>query len=175
MAKATPDEITLKRHRDLEGRANEVWVRRGVLALLAVVPLLAVVNIFGQRASTSRAVLGEATLQVHAPRAVRPGLIYQAVFVVKAQSELKDAVLVLTSGWVDGMTVNSIVPSPVTETSQNGSLRFELGRIEAGDQFKLFIYFQVNPTSIGRKGQDAELVDGKRQLGSIHRSMTVYP
>jgi hypothetical protein len=175
MARAAPDEITLSRHRDLEGRENEVWVRRGILALLAVVPLLAVVNLFGQRASTSRVAGGNATLQVHAPRAVRPGLIYQAVFTVSARSELRDAALVLNSGWVDGMTVNSIVPSPVTETSQNGSLRFELGRIEAGNEFKLFVYFQVNPTSIGRKGQDAELVDGNRQLGSIQRSMTVYP
>lgn len=175
MARAAPDEITLRRHRDLEGRINEVWVRRGILALLAVVPLLAVVNFFGQRASTSRASLSSATLEVHAPRAVRPGLIYQAVFVVSARSELKDAALILNSGWVDGMTVNSIVPSPVSETSQNGSLRFELGRIQPGNDFKLFIYFQVNPTSLGKKGQDTELVDGSRQLGSVHRTVTVYP
>jgi hypothetical protein len=175
MANACPDELVLSRHRDLEGRANEVWVRRGILALLGVVPLLALFNLFGQRASTSRAGLGEATLQVHAPAAVRPGLIYQAVFVVHARSDMADAALVLNSGWVDGMTVNSIAPSPVSETSQNGSLRLELGRIEAGSEFKLLIYFQVNPTTVGRKGQDTDLVDGNRRLLSVHRTMTVFP
>jgi hypothetical protein len=175
MANTRPDELIVSRHRDLEGRSNEVWVRRGILALLGVIPILALFNLFGQRASTSQASLGEATLRLHAPKAVRPGLIYQAVFVVRAHSDIDDAALVLNSGWVDGMTVNSVVPSPISQTSQNGSLRFELGRIPAGSQFKLLVYFQVNPTTVGRKGQDTELVDGNRRLLSIHRTLTVFP
>jgi hypothetical protein len=175
MATAQPDEIRVNRHRDLEGRASEVWVRRGILALLGVIPLLALVNVFGQRASTIRATAGAAELQVHAPGAVRPGLIYQSVFVVDAKSGLEDAALVLNSGWVDGMTVNSIVPSPVSETSQNGSLRLGLGRIDAGETYKLFIYYQANPTTVGRKGQDVELVDGNETVGSVHRTLTVFP
>jgi hypothetical protein len=106
---------------------------------------------------------------------VRPGLIYQTVFLIDAKSELEDAALVLNSGWVDGMTVNSIVPSPVSETSQNGSLRLELGHIGAGEVYKLFIYYQANPTTTGKKSQDVELVDGDQSLGSIHRTMTVFP
>jgi hypothetical protein len=175
MASARPDEITLSRHRDLEGRDNEVWVRRGILVLLAVMPVLAAVNVFGQRASTSRAAVQEAELRVHAPSAVRPGLIYQAVFLVSARSELRDAALVLHSDWVDGMTVNSIVPNPVSETSQNGSLRLELGPIQAGQTYKLLVYYQVNPTTSGRKSQDVGLVDGDQRLGSVHRTMTVFP
>ena len=175
MTSARPDEITLNRHRDLEGRRSEVWIRRGILAALAVVPLLAVINLFGQRATTSTAAAGQGTLQVHAPRAVRPGVIYQAVFTIAAKSELKDAALVLHSEWVDGMTVNSIVPAPVSETSQNGSVRLEVGRIAAGSHYKLFIYYQVNPTTFGRKSQAVELVDGNQVVGSINRTMTVYP
>jgi hypothetical protein len=175
MGSSRPDEIALSRHRDLKGRSGEVWIRRGILALLAVVPLLALVNMFGQRATTSRASLGGATLQVHSPRTVRPGLIYQAVFVITPSSDLKAAGLVLSSGWVDGMTVNSIVPSPESQTSQNGSLRLELGSIPAGQKYKLLIYFQSNPTTVGRKGQDVELVDGERTLGTVHRTMTLFP
>jgi hypothetical protein len=175
VASARLDEITLSRHRDLEGRDHEVWVRRGLLVLLAVIPVLAAVNVFGQRASTSSAALQEAELSVHAPGAVRPGLIYQAVFIVSARSELKDAALVLHSDWADGMTVNSIVPNPVSETSQNGSLRLGLGPLQAGQTYKLFVYYQVNPTTIGRRSQDVELVDGDQRLGSVHRTMTVFP
>jgi hypothetical protein len=73
------------------------------------------------------------------------------------------------------MTVNSIVPAPVSETSQNGSLRLGLGHIDAGQTYKVLIYYQVNPTTVGRKGQDVELVDGNRTLGSVHRTLTVFP
>jgi len=44
---SVPDEIVLRRDRDLAGRRHEIWVRRGFLALFAVVPVLALFNVFG--------------------------------------------------------------------------------------------------------------------------------
>jgi len=44
-----PDTIVLRRHRDLQGRRNDVWFRRGLLALTAAIPILALFNVFGQR------------------------------------------------------------------------------------------------------------------------------
>ena len=41
-----PDTIVLKRHRDLDGRSNEIWLRRGLFALVCLVPVLALLNIF---------------------------------------------------------------------------------------------------------------------------------
>ena len=46
---AIPDGIVLKRHRDLEGRRNHAWVRRALIVLVGLVPLLALFNLFGQR------------------------------------------------------------------------------------------------------------------------------
>src|SRR5919199_6326667 len=40
-AMSAPDEIVLSRDRDLQGRDNDVWIRRGLMALVAVVPILA--------------------------------------------------------------------------------------------------------------------------------------
>src|SRR2546429_7399471 len=42
-----PDSIVLRRHRDLEGRRKDVWFRRGPLALVAGVPLLRPLHLFG--------------------------------------------------------------------------------------------------------------------------------
>jgi hypothetical protein len=170
-----PDFIVLKQHRDLEGRDKDIWIRRAILIVLGIVPLLALLNVFGQRASTSRAAVGNATLEVHAPKAVRAGLIYNARFTITATQDLKDAALVLDSNWFAGLTVNTIEPSPQGETSQNGSVRLDLGPIKAGQQSKLFVYYQVNPTTVGHRSQGVELVDGDQVLATIHRTITIYP
>jgi hypothetical protein len=60
-----PDTIVLKRDRDLVGRQSEVWVRRGLFALLCVVPVLALLNVFGQRPAGSGASVGAAHLEVN--------------------------------------------------------------------------------------------------------------
>ena len=50
-----PDGIVLKRHRDLDRRRREAWVRRALLVLIGLVPLLALFNLFGQRPQLSSA------------------------------------------------------------------------------------------------------------------------
>src|SRR4051812_10752327 len=93
-----PDGIVLNRHRDLEGRSNHPWIRRGLLALVGAVLLLALANVFGQRPSTSRAAAPAAVLSVYSPSRVRGGLLYTARFHVTARDELQNATLVLDPG-----------------------------------------------------------------------------
>src|SRR5689334_12118366 len=114
---ATPDGIVLERHRNLTGRRWHVWVRRGLLLLVAVVLVLGLANVFGQRPDTSRAADGRAVLSVYAPSRVRGGLMYTARFHVTARQDLKKATLALDPGWFEGMQVNSITPQPVDEGS----------------------------------------------------------
>src|SRR5919198_1053441 len=102
-----PDFIVVSRDRDLAGRRNEVWVRHGVLGVLAVISLLGLLNVFGQKASNSEAAAEPAALEVHAPTGVRAGLLYSARFTVRATETLDDAALVFDSSWVEGMQVNT--------------------------------------------------------------------
>jgi hypothetical protein len=170
-----PDLIVLKRDRDLEGRRHEIWVRRGLLALLGVVPVLALINLFGQRPQTSTAAASAAKLVVYAPLRVRSGLLFEARFRIDARRTLENAALVLDPGWLEGMTVNSIAPSPNKQTSENGLLRLDLGRIAAGRTYRLFMYFQVNPTNVGHRSQAVALDDGASRLMSIRRTITIFP
>jgi hypothetical protein len=170
-----PDSIVLKRDRDLEGRRNDIWVRRGLMALVAAVPIVALFNVFGQRPDSHTLAGPAASLKIYAPSHVRGGLIYEARFDVTARHELKDATLVLGSGWLEGMTVNTIEPSPVSEASNNGRLSLELGHIPQGQSYLLFMQFQVNPTNVGRRTQSVELDDGSTKLLSFHRTVTVFP
>ena len=171
-----PDMLVLKRDRDLEGRLNDIWVRRVLMALVAVVPLIALFNVFGQHPDTKTLTAPAASLKIYAPSKLRGGLLFEARFHVTARQELKDAYLVLGPGWAEGMSINTIEPSPVSETSNNGRLSFELGHLPSGASHSLFMQFQVNPTNVafGRR-QTVWLNDGKTRLITYERDLTVFP
>ena len=170
-----PDGIVLARHRDLKGRGWHPWVRRALVGVVALVALLALVGFVGQSASTTRAEAPVASLAVNAPDGVRGGLLYQARFTIVAHQELKHATLVLNEKWIDGLTVNTIEPSPVNEASRDGNLALELGHLAAGARYVLYLDYQVNPTTVGSRTLRADLEDGEQPVASITRSLRIWP
>jgi hypothetical protein len=107
---------------------------------------------------------------------VRGGLLYQARFrITPTNKKLSQAALVLASGWLDGMTINTLEPSPVSETSINGKLALDLGPIPAGQSYVLAIDYQVNPTNVGHRDQTVWLYGGNKALITVHRTITVFP
>ena len=170
-----PEGIVLRRHRDLAGRRWHPWLRRALVGLVGLFAVLGLFDVFGQRPATARVSADAATLRISAPHAVRGGLLFQARFTIVAHEELKDATLVLGQGWLDGLTVNTIEPSPLSEASRDGSLVFGLGHLAAGAKYVLYIEYQVNPTTVGRRTQTIELADGEVPILSTKRSLMVYP
>jgi hypothetical protein len=170
----TPDQLTLERNRDLEGRRDLLWRRAGILAV-GIVLALALGGLFGQRPTTSTAAAGAAELELSAPSRVRGGLYFQARFTVEAVRELREATLVLDRGWTEGMTINTIEPSPVGEASRDGKLVLELGHVPSGEAYVLYLQLQVNPTNVGRRSQDVRLFDGETELAHLERTVTVWP
>jgi len=169
------DSVSLTRARELNGRARETWIRRVSLAVLAAVSVLALLNVFGQEPGEATANSSGATLTVLAPARIRGGLLFEARFTITAHQEIRKAVLVLDRGWAEGMTINTIEPSPSQESSDNGRLSFQLGDIPAGQIFVLYMQFQVNPVTVGSRSQLAEVLDGPVSLVSLTRHMTVLP
>jgi hypothetical protein len=170
-----PDGIDVARDRDLRGRERDQWVRRSLMALIAALPLLALFNLFGQRPQTSKASVSAATLSVYAPTRLRGGLLWEGRIHITAHREIKQAILVLGTGWAEGMSMNTIEPSPVGEASDNGKLEFTLGHIPQNKSYILFMQFQVNPTNVGRRPRTTELYDGKTKLASVHQTVTIFP
>jgi hypothetical protein len=172
---AAPDEIVLSRDRDLRGRDKDVWIRRTLMALVALIPILALFNVFGQRPATSKASVPAATLSVYAPTRLRGGLLWQARFHITAHQDIKKAILVLGTGWAEGMSINTIEPGPTSEASDNGKLEFTLGHIQKNKSFILYMQFQVNPTNVGHRSRSVTLYDGGTKLAAIHQKVTVFP
>jgi hypothetical protein len=175
MAAEIPDRIVLKRHRDLDGRRNGIWIRRGAFTLLCLFLLLGLLNVFGQRPGGTTVATPEASLELYAPTHLRGGLLYQARFTITAHDDVKNAVLEFAPGWSESQTMNTIEPSPISEASRDGNLLFTLGHVPAGQIYRLYIQVQVNPTNVGRRDADVTLYDGGKQLAHLDRTITVYP
>jgi hypothetical protein len=171
-----PEYLTLRRHRDLEGIANVPWMRWIVVTAIAVLSVLGLLNVFGQRPVTSTAAGPGATLTLYAPEHLRGGLLFSARFHIRAHRDIHNAILILGSGWAEGMAINTIEPSPVGEASSNGRLSFQLGHIPSGTSYVLYMQFQVNPTNLAwRRSANVTLADGSTPILRIAHHVTVYP
>jgi hypothetical protein len=73
------------------------------------------------------------------------------------------------------MSENSLEPNPTDETSSNGRVAFSYGKLTAGHTLTVWLYFQVNPTNVGKRSGDVELNDGSHPITNVHRSLTIFP
>ena len=171
-----PDLLTLSRHRDLEGREHRPYVRWALLTLVGILVLLGLLNVFGQKPHTDTA---------SAERGRARGLLPAAACAAGSSScrgsrfarerEIEAATLVLDPGWLEGITLNTLVPSPVGEANRDGKIALDLGHVPAGSEHVFFLHFQVNPTEVGRRSQDVALYDGETPLLDVDRTVTIFP
>jgi hypothetical protein len=170
-----PDRLVKSRHIELRDARWRTIGRRLVIALLSLVLLLGLANVFGQRPNTSEASSAVARLKVYAPTRLRSGLYYEARFTIEARQEIAKATLVLDPGWLEGMTLNTLAPSPLGEASRDGNIALDLGHIPSGRRHILFLHFQVNPTNVGHRSQRVELHDDTTPLLAVDRNVTIWP
>jgi hypothetical protein len=170
-----PVGIDRARHYDLAGRSRHVWWRRIALCFITAVPVLALANVFGQHASTQTTDGAAAQLAINSPVHVRGGLIFTTEMTIVPHAPLRDAQLYLENGWFQGMTLNELQPDPSSQKAQGNWQVLDFGKLPAGTAFHVWIAWQVNPTNVGRHGQDVALYDGETQLMLVHRTMTVFP
>jgi hypothetical protein len=175
MASDLPDGISVPRNIDLNGRLHGPWIRRLLLGGIAVLPILALLGVFGQQPRTTRAASAAATMSVTAPSRLRSGLIFQARVEVAARRDIKQLELSFDRGWWESMSVNSIEPNPSSETSDNGRVVLSYGPLRAGQTLASWVYFQVNPTNHGERSEDVVLADGSNPLLHVHRAVTIFP
>lgn len=170
-----PFGIDRARHQDLTGRGHHVWWRRIALTIVAVLPVLGLLSVFGQRAAPSSAQAPAASLLVNSPAHVRGGLVFTTEIAITPREQLQDARLYLADGWFAGMTLNGLTPQPATESARGNWEVWDFGKLPAAVGFRIWIAWQANPTNVGRHSQDIALYDGGTQLMIIHRAITVFP
>jgi hypothetical protein len=170
-----PAGLDEARNVNMVGRAHHPWYRRVLLGLICVIPLLALLGFSGQHATTSAAHGTEGTLKVQAPKRVRGGLLWQVRLDVTATQDIKNPQLVLSPGWWEQNSVNSIEPNPISESSSNGRVVLSYGSLNAGQKLTAWVYFQVNPINIGHRTANVQLNDGPHPVATVHRTLTILP
>jgi len=170
-----PVGIDRKRHQELAGRRYHAWLRRAALLVVAVIPIVGLLNVFGQRAAITSAESPNASLTVDSPARVRGGLVFTTKIAINAHQQLQDARLYLAYGWFKGMTYNAIAPQPTSQESAGNWVVFDFGKIDAQHSFPIWISWQTNPTNVGRHSQDVQLYDGNTPLLILRRTITVFP
>jgi hypothetical protein len=159
------------------GRGSLVGLigRRVVMTAFFVFAVAALWGFFGQRSSDSVAAAPAARMRLASPEIVRGGLFFQSSVEIRALTAIEHPRLVLDDGWLEGMQVNSIEPAPESETSRDGRVVLSYGGLEAGDLLRIWLQFEVDPTSVGRRSYAIELDDEDRPLARIDRSIRVLP
>jgi len=170
-----PGHLSLERHRNLAGRGHHIWTRRALLLALFSLPVLGLLNVFGQHPLSSQASGPAASLEVTAPNRLRGGLIYQGRFQIKARTALEEPTLVLDKGWFESMTLNALIPDPPRQDDRNGHTLLGFEPVPAGKSLTVWLYFQVNPTNVGHESQGVELRDGGTFITRVTRSVTIFP
>lgn len=169
-------ELNLARHRDLVGRRHEHWARRIAVAVLVVFVALAAANAFGQAPQTSTAASPAARMSVSTPSRIREGLIFQTRVDLTVARTVKKPTLVLSGGWFDGITLNSIEPVPTAQSPAGTGVAMAFPALAAGDHTIVWLQWSANPTNLAwQRGLQMQLRDGSNVLLTMHRTVTVFP
>ena len=160
---------------DRAGQNRGLWARRVVIALFCVIAVLALADRFGQRATESQAASPAARMTLTAPDTVRGGLFFQSRVEIHALREIASPHIVLDHGWVEGMQVNSIEPAPASELSRDGRVVLAYDKLAPGDDLRIWLQFEVNPTNVGRRSYGIELDDAAARVVRLSPTITVLP
>src|SRR3954462_8514448 len=157
------------------GEIVGLWTRRAVMTIFAVVAVLGLLDVFGQGTTHTVASTPAAVLSLTAPEAVRGGLFCKSRVKSRARRAIAHPRLVLDVGWIEGMQVNSIEPSPVGEASRDGRLVLSYDALKPGDLLRIWFQFEVNPTNVGHRSYAIELDDAERAIARLAPDITVLP
>jgi hypothetical protein len=161
--------------RDERGQRVGLAARRVCMTVFAAIAVLGLAGLFGQPGRTSIAAGSAARMSLEAPATVRGGLFFQARLDVDAVRPVEQPRLVFDDGWVEGLQVNSIEPAAESESSRDGRLELSYPPIAAGERLRIYLQFEVNPTSVGRRSFAVALDDGTTPVARIDRQLTVLP
>jgi hypothetical protein len=169
----TPEGIERRHIHEARGG----WMQNWPVGLvgLGVLLALSVLGVFGSEAS--RVAAGEgAELTVHAPRNIRNGEFFEMVMTIRAEEAIEDVTLLVgTEVWRD-VTVNTFIPAPTEETSQDGTFSFTFGPLEAGSELTVKVDCQINPDHAPAPNRgEITLADGDEAVASVDFVMEVLP
>lgn len=132
-------------------------------------------GVFGQPQHTRVTDGPIAQVKVRTPQALRGGLYWPAEIRVEAHRRITAPVIVLGSGFIRGMQLNSIEPAPASEASRGGRLAFTYPTMAPGDVLVVRMQLQVNPTTVGTQDLGVRIEGADTKPISLPATARVLP
>lgn len=171
-----PEGLSHDRDLEMRGRAAPLWIRRGVIVALLAFLALGLAGVFGQESSVTTVRAPAAEVRLDAPARLRGGLLSQGRIRVTAVSRIARPRIVLGTGWSEGITINTVSPSPAAESvDDRGRWVLAYDELPAGGTLTVRLETQVNPTTTGRRDQGVEVRDGAATVARVARTVTIFP
>jgi hypothetical protein len=170
---AAPDGIS-RRH--LEGFA--VGLLRGFVPLVILGALLvaALLGVFGgQPNPVVTTAANGARLTIKAPRVLRNGVFFEIRMTVEASRPIARPVIAISDSYLKDLTINTVLPDPASEGSEEGLLTLSYGAMKPGDRSAVKIDGQINPPLVGRNAGSIAIRDGRQVLVRRPVSLKVFP
>jgi hypothetical protein len=109
------------------------------------------------------------------PDTLRGGLLWRGRIIVRAQLDIELPRIVLGDGWVESMQLNTLEPAPESEAARGSRVVLSYPELKAGEELRVYIQLQANPTAFGAQDTSVELDDETEPLARIAHTTRVLP
>jgi hypothetical protein len=118
---------------------------------------------------------GGVELHVHAPAVIRNGEFLEMRFRVIGDERIEELVIGVEPALWEDLTVNTMIPAPTEEASEDGEFRFTFSALEPDTEFLWKVDLQVNPDVVlGNRG-GVTVYDGEEPLVATELAVEVLP
>ena len=155
------------------------WHRHASPASVLALGLLlaaALAGAFGGQPHPTRTVTtSSARITLQLPERIRNGMFFEMRAQVETKRPFADLTLAVSSTYWRDLTINTMIPGPAEEKSENGLYRFSYGPIDANQTLTIKFDGQINPPLFGGTQGDLLLMDGDAVVATIPVKMRVLP
>lgn len=136
----------------------------------------ALAGVFGGQPHPTRTITTpSANITLQLPERIRNGMFFEMRAKVETKRAFSDLTIAVSSTYWRDLTINSMIPGPAEETTENGRYHFSYGPIDGNETVTIKIDGQINPPLFGGTKGDILLLDGDAVIATIPVRMKVYP
>ena len=146
------------------------------LLVLGAILALALAGLFGGKTTDWRGVRNDTVeLQAAVPQVMRSGVLFEFRFRITPRRRFEDLRLAISPELLRDFTINTTIPAPAEESSEEGLFHLSYGPVEAGETVEIKLDGQINPSLVwGTQGRIA-VFDGDSELASMPLEIRVLP
>jgi hypothetical protein len=136
----------------------------------------ALAGVFGGQPHPTRVIdTPSATITLQFPERLRNGEFFEMRAKIEAKRNFADMGIGVSSAYWRDLTINTMVPAPAEEKSEDGDYLFSYGAMKVGDTLTIKIDGQINPPMSGGTQGKLTIKDGDLALTEVPVKLRVFP